>query len=816
VSDFFQDVRYALRGLVRSPGFTITAVLTLALGIGANTAVFSVVNAVLLRPPAHIAEHDRLASIYTSDFSGPPYGGSSYPDIEDFAAGTPALAEMAAYTMRALVVSDPEAGRQAELATGLVVTPNYFDVLGVPMAIGRPFAGALDASDGVVLGDGFWRTHYGADPSVVGATIRIAGSPLTVIGIAPPGFTGLVPALVPAFYLPLGVAVELEQAGIEERGSRGLVTFGRLADGATLEQARAQLAGVSAELFRLYPEAWTDVSDQPRRVTVIAASEAMLPPQLMGPASAFATVLMAVVGAVLLICCANLANLLLVRATRRQREMGIRLALGAGRARVVRQLVTESMVLAGLGAVAGIAVAYGATRLIATLDLPLPVLSAQADLAPDRTVLGFALLVTLVAGMLFGLAPALAAARPSLTSAIREEKSAGLARRSLGLRGLLAGGQVAVAVLLTVMGALLVRSLMAAQSVDPGFRTEDMLFVTLRHGEVPTLDELTTLNRGLRERTAALPGVRLAGYVNALPLRGADLGRRGYGVEGYTPGETEEMEFNTADAGPGYFEAMGIPLVRGREFTESDGPDAPRVAIVNETFARRYLNGDAVGKRLNPGRPTEAEIVGVVADGKYRTLREEPLPYVYRALDQNGSAGVTLVVHAPGLPPALDDALRAVAGELAPDAAIIDVASSDQYLAQALLPQRAGAVLLGLFGVLGLALAALGIYGVMAYAVSSRTREIGIRLAIGARPGDIVRMVVRQGSKVAAIGAAVGLAAAVGLTPLLEFLLFGVEPLDPVAFAATAAVVGVVTLLANWIPAMRGAAVSAAITMKGD
>ena len=816
MSEFLQDVRYALRGLRRSPGFTLTAVLTLALGIGANTAIFSVVHAVLLREPAGVADFDRLVAIYTSDFSGPAFGTSSFLDLQDYAAGAPAIAAVAAHIPRPMVISDPEGGRPAERVMGQLVSANYFEVLGVSMALGRAFSAAdATAESPIVLGDGFWRARYGADPGIVGRTIRLSGVPLTVVGVAPAGFGGMMPALAPSFYVPIEVAAAMGQMDPTARGSRGLFAFGRLADGASLEQAQAQLEAVAAGLFVQYPDAWTDVSDRSRRVTVIPAAEATLPVQLRGPAKAFAAVLMGVVAAVLLICCANITNLLLVRATARQREMGIRLALGAGRARVLRQLVTESLVLAGLGALAGIALAFAGTRLLAGAQLPSPI-PIQLDVAPDPTVLGFALVVTLVAAVLFGIAPAMSGAHGSLTSAIREAAPAGVVGRRLGLRGLLAGGQIAVAVLLLVMGGLLVRSLLSAQAMDPGFRTADVLFVSLAQGAIGTTPEQAlAMNRTLRDRLAALPGVRSTAYVGTLPL-GAGAGRRGYSVEGYTPGETEEMEFNTADAGPGYFEAMGTAVVRGREFTDRDGPDAPRVAIVNEAFALRYLGGDAIGKRLSPGRPTEAEIVGVVRDGKYRSLGEEPLPFVYRALDQNGSGTVTLVLHAPGALTGLDTAVRAILAESAPDAAIVSVTTAEQHLAYALLPQRAGAWLLGLFGLLGLALAALGVYGVMAYAVSQRTREIGIRLAIGARQSDIVRMVVRQGATVAAAGAVIGLALAAGASRLLGFLLFQVDPLDPLTFAATTAIVAAVTLLANWIPARRSAGVSAVIAMKGD
>jgi putative ABC transport system permease protein len=387
------------------------------------------------------------------------------------------------------------------------------------------------------------------------------------------------------------------------------------------------------------------------------------------------------------------------------------------------------------------------------------------------------------------------------------------------LRGLLAGGQITVAVALLVMSGLLLRSLLAAQSMDPGFRTSGMLFVNMAQDEgTTTPEQRLAFHHALQGRVLALPGVRAVSYVSALPL-GAGAGRRSFGIEGYRPAPAEEMEINWTDAGPGYLDAMGTALLSGRDFRESDGPGAPRVAVVNEAFARRYLNGvDPIGKRLSRGGddPYEMEIIGLAADGKYRSLGEEPLPFVYLALDQTASTFLTLIVHAPGRVGTIDDAVREIVAEVEPDAAITNVVTADQHLSFALMPQRAGAWLLGLFGLLGLGLASLGIYGVMAYAVSRRSREIGVRLAIGARPTDIVRMVVRQGMAVAAIGAVVGLAIAAGLSRLLEFLLFGIEPLDPATFIGAAAVVAGVTFLANWVPARRCSGINPVAVLRED
>jgi putative ABC transport system permease protein len=585
-----------------------------------------------------------------------------------------------------------------------------------------------------------------------------------------------------------------------------LLVIGRLAGGATIERVQNQLAAVAAALFERHPENWTDVRDQPRRVTVIPASQALVPPQVRGPVTAFIALLMAVVAAVLLIGCANIANLLLARATARQREIGVRLALGAGRGRLVRQLLTESLVLAGAGAALGLALAFAGTRALAAVELPLPI-QARIDVGPDATVLVFAGLVAVAAGLLFGLAPALLATRRSLTAAVKADAAtAAFAGRRLGLRGVLAGGQITVAIVLLVVAGLLIRSLRAAQSIDPGFRTTGMLFANLAQDEnTTTVAQRLAFHHELRERVRALPGVQAVSYTDALPL-GTSSSRRSFGIEGYRPEPTEDMELNSTYAGPDYFAAMGIRVIRGRDFAERDGPNAPRVAVVNEAFVRRYLAGeDAIGKRLNRGgdAPLDIEIIGLVADGKYRSIGEEPLPFVWLASDQDASGAATLIVHTPGALGPVSDAVRRIVAEIEPDVAVTNVLTADQHLAFALLPQRVGAWLLGLFGGLGLALASLGIYGVMAYTVSRRTREIGIRLALGALPGDVVGMVVRQGMTVAAIAGAIGLAIAAGVSRLLVFVLFGIPPLDPVTFLGVAAAVTAVTLIANWLPARR-------------
>ncbi len=806
ISSLLQDLRYALRQLSRSPAFAIAAILTLGLGIGATTAIFSVVNGLLLRPPAGVVEFDRLVSIYTSDYSGPLYGASSLPDVEDFREGTAALSGVAAYTIRPIVLSDGGGAAPAEMVLGQIVTPNYFDLLGARPPVGRGFlpdeGTPGEQGNVVILGHQFWRDRFGGDPGIVGETIRLAGVPYTVVGIAEEGFRGLLPVLAPALFVPVG-APGISDGRHELRGSRGFFVFGRLAGDATLEQARTQLRSVAAGLHEQYPDAWTNVRNEPRSVTLIPTPEATVPPQVRGPALGFAALVMAIASGVLLIACANIANLLLARSTGRRREIGIRLAIGASRGRVARQLLTESMVLAGFGALLGILIAWSGTRVLAlfTTGLPLP-FTVRLDIGPDLRVLGFAAVMTIIAGTLSGFAPALFATRRSLSSSLHRDEAV---RRRFGPGATLAAGQIAVAMLLLTAGGLLVRSLLSAQSIDPGFRADGLLSVSLAVDEQSTTpDQRLSFQQEVLERVRGLPGVSSASYASSLPL-GAGDGRRGFVAEGYTPGESEDTGIHFANAGAGYFQTMGTRILRGREFEATDQIGAPTVAIINEAFAQRYFQGlDPLGRQLSNG-PNVLTVVGIAQDGKYVTLGEEPLPFVWLAADQWPPAMLTIVVRAGASAENLGEAIRRIVAEADQDVAVTGVAMASQHLSFVLLPQRTGAWLLGLFGALGLALAALGIYGLMAYSVNQRTREFGIRLALGAQPRDLTRMVLRQGMTVCMIGGAIGLALAAGVSRLMRFLLFGIEPLDPMTFVGVATLVFGIALLANWLPARRTA-----------
>jgi putative ABC transport system permease protein len=818
------DLRYALRTLAKSPGFTLVAVATLALGIGGTTVIFTLIDAVLLRPPAHVREPDRLVSIYTSDYSGPRYSASSLPDVQDFRDRAEVLSSVAAYTPRPVSFT---AGDEPTRALAELVSGEYFAVLGMVPAAGRlfrPDEGRTPGADPVVvLSYSLWQQHFGGDPAVVGKTIRLTGHPFTVVGVAPPDFSGLVRGLDVGLWVPLSMQPVLQPGSndLTERGSRGWFVVGRLKPGATLEQARARFAVIGRQLHDAFPDQWTDVHDSARVVSVLPEREARVFPRIRGALIGFMSILMVVAVLVLLICCANLANLLLARATRRRREVAIRLAIGAARGRLVRQLLTESAVLAIAGALAGALVAGWAAGLLSAFQPPVPV-PVALDLRLDLRVLSFTLLVAVGAAVAFGLLPALRATRPDLVGALKQEQSAASGHpRWFGLRDLLVVGQVAISLVLLVAAGLLLRSLRNAQQMDLGFDPHGLAFATV----APSLQgypeaRATQLYATLTQRLATTPGVEAVATAKLLPL-GLDFERRSVRVVGYQPRPGEDMEFGDDLVGPGYFAAMRISIVRGRAFTDRDRAGAPRVVIVNQTFVRRFWPGqDPIGKRLEDGFGYGLDVVGVAHDGKYRSLGEESQPFFYLCalqppISNRAQTDLTVIVRTAGDPSALLPVLRQEIHALDRDLPV-QLATMDQHLGLVLLPQRMGATLLGGFGVLGLALAALGLYGVMAYAVSLRTREIGIRMALGARAADVRRMVVTRGLAVTGVGVVLGLLVAFLATRLVTSVLFGVSPTDPVTFAGVVLILAAAGALAAYVPARRATRVDPVVALRTE
>lgn len=801
----WHDTRAGLRSLARSPGFVAVATLSLGLGLAANTVIFSLLNALFLRP-LPIAEPQRVVSVYTSDYSHSLYGASSYPDYLDFRAQQQAFEELVAYAPMPVSL---DAGGGPERALAERVSAADFGGLGLRASLGRGLLAADDdAPDVALVSHALWQRRFGSDPALMGRRLWVNGRPVTVVGVAPAGFRGLLRGLDVGLWLPLRsrAAASAEDA-LTNRGGRSLFLLGRLRPGVTLEQAQAQFDAVGQRQFEAHRESWSDIRGQGRRVTLVPESGSRVLPDLRGPLAAFLGLLTTGVGLVLLVACTNLAGLLLARATARQREIGLRLALGAGRARLLRQLVTESVLLALPGGVLGVLLAAWGTQALSAFQPPLPV-PVHLDLGLDARVLGFACALTLATGVLFGLAPALEATRLDLLPALRDVGAAGGGRRAARLRRALVVGQVAVSLLLLGGAGLFLRSLARAQAIDPGFKTRRVLLASLApslggYGE----DERRGLYERLLERVTGLPGVVSASLTTSVPLS-ADGGRRGVSIEGYGAQVGEDLEVPAAAVGPDYFATLGLPLVRGRGPSGSDRAGAPPVAVVNETFARRYWPGqDPVGRRLSLSgdQGPFLEVVGVARDAKYRTLGEEPLPFVYTALLQEETADATLLVRTDGDPSALAPSLKAALRGFDPRLPVFDLRTLRSSLGLALLPARLAGAVAGAAGTLALLLSAIGIYGITAWSVARRTREVGLRMALGARPGDVLRMMVRQGLRLTLTGLALGGAATLALGRLLRGWLYGVGPADPPALLGAAALLGSVALAACWLPARRAA-----------
>ena len=803
MADLLSEIRHSLRQLARRPGINALAVLSLALGIGVNSSMFSLVDAVLLDEPA-LREPHRLVEVYTSDSSRFPYSTSSYPDYVSARDGVEGLEGLAAFSVHIASYDD---GERTRLLFGEVVSGNFFGVLGVQPSLGRSFLPEEDSTPGthpvVILGNGFWKREMAGDPEVLGRTLELNGLALTIVGVAPPSYRGTMPGLAADYWVPMQMHDALaERPRLESRGSRAFFLKGRLADGVALEQAQARFDALAAGLAEQYPE-----TNEERRFTLVASEDVAINPGIDGPIWAVAGLLLTVVGLVLLIACSNIANLLLARAADRRREIAVRLALGAGRGRLVRQLLSESLLLALSGGALGLLVAVGLTRLVVSFQPPLPIPLAL-DLGVDARVLTFTLLIALATGLACGLAPALRASRPQLAPALRDESlGVGRGHRKLGLRNVLVVAQVMLSTVLLLGAGLFLRSLGQAQNIDPGFdlRRGATAMIALGFGGRTSEAEGRIFFGQLLERAEALPGVTSAALAGHLPL-GMTVQSRSLEVEGRVASrESEDLEADFNVISPGYLSTLGVAVPWGRDFTDRDQGDSPGVVIVNEEAARRFWPGQsALGKRLRfSAEAPWLEVVGITETGKYRTLGEEPRPFLYRPFLQEYSALMTLVVRGP-----VEEAelLRQVHREieaLDPSAPIFDLRTVSQHLGTMLFPARMGAALLAAFGLLGLLLACLGLYGVVAYSVSRRTREVGVRLAIGAGQGDVLLMVIREGMALVGLGMAFGVLAAFGAGRLVSNWLYGVEAYDPITFLAVPAVLGVVALLANLVPARR-------------
>jgi putative ABC transport system permease protein len=807
MTTFLRDVSYGLRVLLKSPGFTAVTVLALALGVGANTAIFSLVNAVLLRGLPYEGG-ERLVTLYMSDDPvNPPAGPFSYPNLVDFRDQSQTLEYVAGYQNIGTVLT-PAAGEEPERVRGTQAMADLFPMLGARAAHGRVFTRDEDkegAAQVVVLSDGLWRRRFNADPSIVGREIRmgLAGQPVTVVGVMEPGFK--FPPDSPNavdYYAPFVPAnMRANPAGMKTRDSVFIPTVAKVKAGVTSEQVAAELNTIAARLAAQYPA----------EATRLRARAVPLHEDLVGQVRPALFVLLAAVGLVLLIACANVANLLLARAASRGREMAIRTALGASRARVIRQLLTESVLLALAGGAAGLLLATWGVDLIVKLS-PERV-PRLAETKVDAAVLLFTFGVSVLTGLIFGLAPALQASKTDLTEALKEGGRGGTAgARRARLRGLLVVAEVAISLVLLVGAGLLMKSFLRLVSADPGYSPERVLALTvaLNTQQFKTPESRAGFYRAAIERLKGLPGVEAAGATRLLPLGNSDI-FNSFNIAGrppFAPGSRNSARNYTVSAE--YFRVLGVPLKRGRVFDETDGKDSQPVVIINEALARKYFPGEeALGQHLvfdgpdNPPTPPR-QIVGVVGNVRFEGFAAPEAEEFYVPFEQAPSSVMEVVVRASGPDAAaLAQGVRAALRETDPNLLIWETRTMDELVGRSVAPQKFNVALLGLFAALALLLATVGIYGVMSYTVTQRTHEIGVRMALGARAADVLRTVVGQGLRLALIGVAVGLALAFALTRLLSSLLYGVTATDPAVFALVPVLLLIVALLACYLPARR-------------
>ncbi|MGC1290475.1 MAG: ABC transporter permease [Candidatus Acidiferrales bacterium] len=810
-----QDIRYALRMLVKAPGFAAVAILTLALGIGANTAIFSVINATLLKPLAY-PNSDRLVLVWQT------YGGDgpddinivSAPNIHDIEKQSSDVFESLAMFESAGRGYNLSQGSEPERVSGLRVTAQFFHVLGVHPLLGRAFFPEEEIAGRdheVILSYGLWQRRYRGDPSVVGKAIRIDGESLTVVGVMPQSFQFQFWSHARELWVPVGYTV-----GDKDRGSNSFVCIARLKPGVTLEQANAEVSTIGHRLSKEYP-----VDDPGMGATVMPLAE-------FGMRNLKSTMLalLAAVGFVLLIACVNVANLLLARGAARQKELAIRCALGATRRRVVRQLITESLLLGFLGGVAGLAVAFASLRLLMPfLPTSLQFLPFRhvGSIAIDGRVFIFALLLSCVTGILFGLAPALGTRRAQLNDPLKEGAGRGLTSAGgTGLRHALVAADVALALIVLAGAGLMIESMARLLGVNPGLNPKNVLTMGVSTAQVdlyngPPVD--AHFCQELTEHIGGIPGVLSVSGISHLPLSGGSAGR-GFTIEGAPdPGPEHEPGGGYGVACPNFFRTMGIPMVEGREFTDDDSLNGRGVLIINQAMAKEFWpRRDPVGTRVklgafNSGNPW-LTIVGIVADFRHDSLDSKPRAFFYRPFPQAAWPVMTVVLRTASAPGAFEKPVKESLAEIGAGYPASGVETMEQVVSNSLGSRRFPMLLLAAFAVLALALSAVGIAGVVGYSVVQRTHEIGIRMALGAQPRDVLKLVLGASMLWTFGGIAAGIAGAIGLTRLLGDLLYGVHPADPFILGATSLVLAVVAFASCYFPARRAMRVDPMVALR--
>jgi predicted permease len=802
-----QDLIYTLRRLSRSPGLVLAVVLSIGIGIATNATIFSIVSRFVLRP-APVADPGTLMALYTlhdgeeccNNFSMP-----TYVDVRDQAKSFSGVA-----ANDELVPASIGGKGEPERAWGQATTANYFDVVRAGMTLGRGFLPSEEHQPVIVLGHRLWQRRFASDPNIIGKPITLSGHPYTVVGVAPPGFRGLDIVLDPVFWVPLGNVAQLAPTGNIgqvnteiDRGNHWLAVIARLKPGVTASQAAAELHTLAGHYATAYPK--TDKGGG----FVLSQAGSVRPGQTRSMILMFLAILSVAVLLVLCIACANVANLLLAKGMARQREMAIRLALGAARTKLLRQMLMESVLMALGGGLVGILLALWATGALSAFRVPAPV-PLDMSIAVDWRVLFYTFGLSAVTGLFLGLVPAWIASRPVLISALRGEDAMARPGRRANLRSILVVAQIAMSLVLLCGTGLLLRSLQNASSIDIGFRSRGLLMMSVDprvHGYTP--ERTTQFLTQLRERVVGLPGVVSAAATDAVPLAGGNRSD-GFSLVGGKPEQNVPI-VDLFMASPGYFETLGIPRVIGRDF-EQELATGQKVGIVNQAFVQQLFHGEnPLGRHVN-GAGVDYQIIGVVGNIKSRTIGEETRPVLFRSLAQSTASdpsflGYQLVVRYDGDSAAVASQVRSQIHALDPAMAVYNAETIEEHLRSALFLPRLGGTLFGVFGITGLLLAAIGLYGIMSYSVTRRTREIGIRIALGAQLGAVQRLIVRQGMLLTAIAVGLGLPAALVGAKFSSTFLYGVRPHDLVTFLTVPFLLLVIALLACWIPARRASRV---------
>ena len=813
MSTLISDFRYSLRSLLKNPGLTVAAVLSLGLGIGANTTIFTWVQAVLFRPIPVAADPSaiRIAAMENREGQSRSWSYPNYQDFRDRAT----LIDVVAQDDQTLSIAVHDS---AERTWGALVSGNYFQVMGLRAAAGRLFTPQDDVTPGghpvAVISHAYWLRRFSGDPAIVGKSATINNVPMTIVGVTPEGFIGSFLGVSSSAWVPMSMQREMMGGDrMQQRGNGWMQSIVRLKPGVSQEQAQAEAASIMAQLSQEHPEI-----NEGRRLRIVQTWEAPFgAATVLTPVLAVLSILVALV---LVIACANVANLLLSKAVSRRREVAVRLSLGASRMRLVRQLLTESLLLALVAGTAGVMMAYWTMDLIMAFVPPVD-MPIDLGLRMDSVTLLFAVGVSVATGVIFGLAPALQASSPQTINALKEEGRSGSGGRTTGrLRSALVVAQVAVCLVLLVGATLFLRSFMAAQTLSPGFEADRL--VTASMDMFPsgyTGERNRDFQRRAIEAVEALPGVESAAFGSRIPLGFGGNNSTSVAVDGYVPRENEEIVINYSTIGPGYFQTLGTPIRAGREYNVTDTLESPRTVVINDAMARRYWpQGNALGSRVRFG-PNAAEVIGIVADSKYASINERPLPQLFLPMSRNEVSTLRLFARATGNPGPLVAEIRNAIRALDPSLPVYDARTVSEHMQVAVFSQRMAANLLGAMGVLALLLAAIGLYGVMAYAVSQRMQEMGIRLALGASPASLLNMIVSQGMKLTTIGLVIGLAlalAAFGSIGAVRTLLPGISPMDPITFVAVPIGLALIALLATWIPGRRAGKVDPLVALRVD